>query len=1220
MRFGILGPLEVTEGGHHLRVGGPKVRTLLAVLLVRANEVVSADQLAEILWEPTPSPGGDGPETRSSPVGDGPETRSAPGDRLNALQTQVSRLRTAIDPVSERAGRPEPRRLLGYGQGYLLQVEPDELDAMAFEAASQEARAALARGDAAEAWRRADEALAHWRGRALDEFAHEPFAEARAAQLEEQRLVTVECRVDAGLALGRHQVLVGDLQQLATQNPLREPLWGQLMLALYRSGRQSEALRTYERLRLHLADELGINPSAELTRLEGAVLAQDPALDWHGAPDLDAATAPSAPPEARPRPPTGEPGESTERETVRPVTFLFTDVEHGTALWDRDPAAMGAALRAHDALVRAAVDAHHGHVFARPGDGFCAVFDRAADAVQAAVQAQSRLTAPDGAGPAGPAGPVQLQVRMAIHTGDAEEREGNFFGTAVNRTARMRDAAHGGQVLVSATTRELILDAQTDDMELTDIGTWLFEGFSRSERVYQLDHPTLRTGFPPLRSGRPQTGNAIPRTPTSFVGRRQEIEWVAATLGEHPLVTITGEGGVGKTRLAIEVAQRTTLAHYPDGVWFCDLSVHDTESVAEAVAAALKLVTSVGADVRSQVVTHLQSARLLLLLDNCERVREPVAELVTDILTAGSEARFLATSRAPLRVSGEHVLQLDTLALPAEDDPRPATAPAVRLLVDRARAAGAQVDEQDPALVAIARELDGMPLAIELAAPRLAMMSAQALAERLDRHLELLSGSGGRPERQRTLRATIDWSFDLLSPDARQLFGALSVFRGGWTLEAAEAITVATGLDAEAVAPLVAELAEQSMIRVDLPAQGTARYRLLETLRAYAADHLAAAGQYDIVAETHAQHFIGIAEKAARYRRGPLEPAWISEIEVEFDNLRAAYRWAIDSGRAADGLRLLAALSEDIMRDRLELGRWAEELADLPASAEEPLRAVALGIAGHTAMIEFRADDALRLSLQALEVEQATDAPPSWIPRTTLALMMALGFAEGDARKHLRSLEEISEATGDPLPAAVADFDRCRIAALVGTPGRSLHAAERLLAAAERSGNPTLLAMGLVSHGRAVAATDAAQAVADYRRAIHMASSVGNTVLSQQAIRALEELNAVAGDRTAALAALRTVATTFERSGNVTEQLQTVISMLDPLAAIDAWGPLATICGALGQTPWRLSSGSQDMEAGVATALGQDEYLARHQAGAAMSPSELVAFVSGVIKQLAGDG
>jgi predicted ATPase/class 3 adenylate cyclase len=1144
---------------------------------VRANEVVSADQLAAILWPDEP-----------------------PRDIPNALQTQMSRLRTALN---QGAAGDTTGRLGIHGPGYLLRVGPDELDAFVFETASRRSREALADRYWQGATDAADEALALWRGRALDEFCHEPFAEARATQLEERRLLTIECQIDAGLALGRHRQLTGDLQQMVAQHPLREPLWVQLILALYRSGRQSDALRAYERVRRLLADQLGINPCAELVQMERAVLAQDPRLDWRED-DHDGGR----------RAGTGA-GSGDDRDrsiTDRPITFLFTDVEHSTALWDRDPEAMAEALRLHDTIVRESIEDHAGQVFGRPGDGFCAVFDRAGDAVAATIDLQRRL------GAATQTGPDRLRVKAAVHTGDAERREGSYFGPSVSRVARLRDAAHGGQTLVSATTRELLLDALPDDADLRDIGTWLFEGFSRSERVYQVEHPDLADEFPPLRSGRAQT-SAIPRNSTSFVGRQNDSEATVAALAANPLVTLTGEGGVGKTRLALEIAQRADLRDYPDGIWFCDLSsLDDPEGLAETVAAALGLATPAGTMVGAELVAHLQRARLLLVIDNCEQLLAAVSGLIEDIVASGSDAKILATSRAPLRVRGEQIIDLEPLALPMADGSDAAEAPAVRLLVDRARAAGAPVTVDDPRLVEIAELLDGVPLAIELAAPRLASMSPAALAARLDRRFELLTGPPTVPERQRTLRATLDWSFNLLSADAQRLFAALSVFRGGWTLDTAELITVAARLDPDAVAPLMAELAEQSMVRVELRPQGTARYRLLETMRVYASEHLAQSGHQAAVAERHAHHFLELAERAARHRRGPLESAWVHELAVEFDNLRAAYRWSIESGRALVGLRLVAALAEDvIMRERLEVGRWAERLAALPEAADEPLRAVALALAGNTAMVEYRLDDAQRLSEAAVAHEQATGAiPPCWIARNTLALL-TLAQGSGEFHEELDAMDEISATTGDPFAAAVADYDRVLITTLFGEPDIGLEPAERLLALGTERANPSLLAMGLLSHGRVVSTTEPDLAAREFHDALAVASSAHNTLLVQQCLRAIEEVNARTGQRSASLASLRLVARRFEKSGNVAEQLQTIISMLDALVAMEALVPVATICGALSRTAGRFTAACRVIDRTVADRLPPDDYLAARRAGAAMTPAELIAYATAVVQEVA---
>ncbi len=864
--------------------------------------------------------------------------------------------------------------------------------------------------------------------------------------------------------------------------------------------------------------------------------------------------------------------------------------------------------------MRAAIESHRGHVFGHPGDGFCAVFTAPADAVAAALDAQLRLSEPGWAG-------VPLDVRMAVHTGEAEQREGNYFGATVNRVARLRDAAHGGQVLVSAATRELMVEAGPPDSELVDVGTWLFEGFARAERVYQLRHPGLTTGFPPLRSGRPHTG-ALPRPATSFVGRPEECEQVAALLRHGRLVTITGEGGLGKTRLALEVAHRAGLADYPDGVWFCDVSsVRDADGLAEHLASSMRVTAPAGGDARRALLASLPGARLLLVVDNCETLRPAVARLVGDLMAAGPDVRVIATSRAALRVHGEQVLPLDPLGLPGTGtDESDAPAPSVQLLVDRARAAGARIDPDQPALRDIALRLDGLPLAIELAAPRLATMSPAAVAARLDRRFDLLAPApAGSPPRHRTLWATVDWSFQLLGAEARTLFAALSVFRGGWTLDEAERIAPAAGLDEAAVAPLMAELVDQSMVRIDLPSDGSARYYMLSAMAAYAADYLAETGVAGAVADRHASHFLWLAEEAVPHRRGPREPVWVAGLKAEWANLRTAYEWFVGSGRIRDALRLMTALVDELlMRERREIGRWAEQLLAHPGAQGEPLRAVALALAGITAGVESRIVDARRLSREALAVAAEPTDGPWWIAHNTLAFVAAGEANEEQRDGHLEAMEAHSRATGDPLAAALAQFDRVLLFEMAGHPERGEEAAEALLDLVAERTNPSLRSMALLTHAKVLAQDDPVRASAELHEALVLASTASNTIVAQQALRALEELNARSGGHTAALASLREVASRFADRGNVAEQTLTVISMLDPLVALGAFEVAATICGAVSRTPWHSTARGVLIDATVAERLDRDRYVAARRAGAAMTPADLVAYASAQVKELAG--
>jgi predicted ATPase/DNA-binding SARP family transcriptional activator len=593
----------------------------------------------------------------------------------------------------------------------------------------------------------------------------------------------------------------------------------------------------------------------------------------------------------------------------------------------------------HLAALRAVVEAHHGHPAADREGELCALFDRAGDAITAAL-ATGRT----------PPGRDLVPVRVVVHTGEAGPA-----GELVDRARRLADTGHAGQVLVSAATAELAGDTLPDDVALVETGTWALPG-GRHQRLYQLRHRDLAAVHPPPPPPPPPAQpypapGRLPRHPTSLVGRDGKCGEILGLLRSRPLVTLTGEGGIGKSRLAVEAAGRARLGDHPDGVRFCDATTAaDAEGLAERLAAAVGAPTGPGDGAR-RLTGALRDAELLLVVDNCERLRGPVAALVARVLDASPGSRVLATSRVPLRARGEHVLQVPPLGWPwpargagAEPGTDPGAGPgvdadggraAVRLLVDRARAAGAPVADDDPALADIARRLDGIPLAIELVAPRLATLPAEVLAGRLDRVLDAVddhpgAGAGGQP----TLRATIEWSFDRLHPEARRLLGGLSVFRGGWTLDSAAAVADALALGADALPELTAELVEQSLIRLapgGSGAPGTVRYGMLVTIRDRAADDLAATGRAAAVAERHAAHFADLAERALPRRPGPLAPEWVGRLAVELDNLRAAHRWSVDAGRPADGVPLVAALVDDALgREGSEVGRGADEPAPRP--------------------------------------------------------------------------------------------------------------------------------------------------------------------------------------------------------------------------------------------------------------------------------------------------
>ena len=497
---------------------------------------------------------------------------------------------------------------------------------------------------------------------------------------------------------------------------------------------------------------------------------------------------------------------------------------------------MQGALARHDDVVRTAITQHRGQVVKTTGDGFHAVFADATDAAHAAILAQLDLSDAswDTTGP--------LRVRMGIHTGPAEQRDGDYYGTALNRAARLMSAAHGGQVVVSLVTGELIRDRLPTDVELTDLGEHTLRDVGRSERVFQLSHARLRRDFPELTSVEVVQGN-LPTQATSFVGRDDDLARVESLLEASHLVTLIGVGGVGKTRLALQVASEVA-DRFAEGSWFVDLAaVPDDESVPLALATALGMPRSTGGVLAETVVQYIGAKSLLLVLDNCEHVVDAVGELAERLVHGCPNARLLATSREALAVNGERLWPVRPLGLPADDRDAVTSAP-VQLFLDRVRALRPDFQLDQPgteAVVDICRRLDGLPLAIELAAARARSLTPKDIAQRLDQRFSLLSGGKRRGvARHETLRAAVDWSYELLDDEERTVLTLVSVFAGGFTLEAAEAVAdEATRSDL--VVDTLDKLVDKSLLTVD-GGRVTTRYRLLETIRQYALEKLEAAG------------------------------------------------------------------------------------------------------------------------------------------------------------------------------------------------------------------------------------------------------------------------------------------------------------------------------------------------------------------------------------------
>jgi predicted ATPase/class 3 adenylate cyclase len=598
------------------------------------------------------------------------------------------------------------------------------------------------------------------------------------------------------------------------------------------------------------------------------------------------------------------------------VTFLFTDLEGSTQLWDRQPEAMRAALGRHDRLLRQAAEKHGGNVFKTGGDAFCMAFHSAPQALAAALEAQLALHVEDW----GQAGP--LRARAALHTGAVEVRDGDYFGPALNRVARLLSIGHGGQTLLSHSTAELLQDTLPESTTLRDMGTHRLKDLQRPEQVFQLVHPGLAADFPPLRSldALPQN---LPLQLTSFVGRESQLATLTGLLKTTRLLTLTGAAGSGKTRLALQLAAERA-EDYPEGIWFIDLAaLTDPALVPQTVAAALSVREVPGRPLPDVLAEALRPRTLLLVLDNCEHLIESCAELAERLLRACPGVWVLATSREALNVAGEVAWPVPALSIP---DPRdlPHNEPAnslsqyeaVRLFVERAVMAKPDftvTNQNAPAVAQICHQLDGVPLAIELAAARVKVMAVEQIAARLNDRFRLLTG-GSRTAlpRHQTLRAAIDWSYGLLSEPERQVLRRLSVFAGGWSLEAAEAVCAGEGLEGWEALELQAHLIDKSLVLLEQTPGGEARYRLLGTIRQYAADRLVEAGEAAATRDRHFDWYLDLAQKAEPELRGARSAEWLERLEQEHENLRAALEWSV--AREDDG--------EPALRLAGELGRF----------------------------------------------------------------------------------------------------------------------------------------------------------------------------------------------------------------------------------------------------------------------------------------------------------
>ena len=669
------------------------------------------------------------------------------------------------------------------------------------------------------------------------------------------------------------------------------------------------------------------------------------------------------------------------------VTFLFTDIEGSTQLWEQQPEAMSVALQQHDALLRQGIEAHGGYIFQTVGDAFHATFVRPDDALTAALALQQALQAAEW----GPTGP--LRVRMALHTGPIEERGGDYFGRTVNRVARLVETGHGGQILLSLATYELTRDELAKGVTVKALDTHRLKDLVRPETIYQINAPGASMDFPPLESLDSYPHN-LPIQPTLFIGRTADLTQVKDLLASERLVTLTGPGGTGKTRLALQVGA-DLVETYRNGVWLVELApLTDGALVLSTTAAALGVREMAGQTLQETLVAFLRDKELVLVLDNSEHLLDASAQLADTLLRQCPQVRLLVTSRAPLGIGGERVWGVPPLAIPEAalasglDIETLSQYESVQLFIDRAQAvqpAFAVTHANAPALAQLCVELEGLPLAIELAAVRVTVLSVEQIQVRLaDRFRLLTGGSRVAARRQQTLEAAIDWSYDLLAAPEQTLFRRLSVFQGGWTLAAAEAVTVDGGLEVWDVLEGLSQLVDQSLVRLDEPIreapESAVRYSMLETVRQYGQQRRRQqAEETDVDVEAaHGAYYRALAERLGAQLWSPEELVALKELDVELGNLRAAQDFA--QGQQ-DG-SLLGALGQALVPFYELRGLWAEGLerlrqaaTALPAETVAPVQAqVQLGL-GKLHRLLGAYDPARDCAMAALDQARGLDAP-----------------------------------------------------------------------------------------------------------------------------------------------------------------------------------------------------------------------------------------------------
>jgi predicted ATPase len=862
------------------------------------------------------------------------------------------------------------------------------------------------------------------------------------------------------------------------------------------------------------------------------------------------------------------------------LTFLFTDIEGSTRRWEADAEAMRVALETHNQVLRDAVSSHDGHVFNYTGDGMCAVFSSPRSAVDSAIDAQRAL---------------ELPVRMGIATGEAELRGDDYFGTVLNRTARVMAAGHGGQILLDGATAALITG-----VDLISLGPRRLRDIAKPVDMFQVQAAGLRTDFRPLETVDPTPGNLRPTT-TNIIGREADVAEVQAAVKAHRLVTLTGVGGVGKTRLALEVASRA-VNDYSDGVWVIELApVGDPGAVPEVVAATMGIAQRPGLSMAESIARALEGRSRLLLFDNCEHVLDAAGDMIEAIFAHSATVAVLATSREGLRLSDEQLWPVPSLDVRAGADSAAAT-----LFIDRAQAVspGVSLTAPDEAAVAveICHRLDGIPLAIELAASRMMSMTVSEVRDRLDDRFRLLVGSRRGLERHQTLHHAVQWSYDLLDEPEKGLLARCSVFAGGFDLAAACA--VAASDDELGTLDLLDALVRKSLLVADRTS-GRTRFSMLETIRQFAEEQLAASDEGVITRTTHARHFARRQADVVALWDGPRQREGYDWFTRELANLRAAFRWAADH----DDVDTAAAIAVNAtflgyLVEQWEPIAWAEEVIPHAKAVQHPRLAQLYVGASYCAAVG-RVDDFVRYA----DAAKAAIASGRF-DDVSEALECGVAAGYNTAGRPDLAVEwcraTIARNRGIPTHAQAV---MAIALAVTGATDEALEASKNLLAVAHNADNPCLAAASLLAYGWVRRQADPTAAYEALRQALTIAEESSNRQNASITAGLLSGLATTRGEFTDAFDYITQTIRYYYDSGTIELMRVTLGILVLLLDRLGHQGPAATISGFTADAPARASWPEiDDAVAHLRVVLGGENYDSLAQAGANMTNAEMATY------------